>query len=74
MGTDVGKTAIAAVEGAIEAAGSLGKDTTEFAQAAVIGVIHAADKVGTESGAVVRKALLSAASLPHDVIEAAIKG
>src|SRR3989344_5538761 len=38
------------------------------------GVIGAADDIGSEAGSVVRKALLSAAALPHDVIEAAVKG
>jgi hypothetical protein len=40
----------------------------------VVGAVHAADAVGSEAGSSVRKALLSAAALPRDVVEKAIEG
>jgi hypothetical protein len=65
---------VAAVEGAVEAAGKLGADASESVKSAVIGVIHAADDIGSEAGVAVRKALMTAASLPRDVVEKAIGG
>lgn len=74
VGEDVGKVAVAAIDGAVKAAGNVGADTTKATQAAVVGVIRAADRAGSEAGSSVRKALLSTASLPRDVIEKAVKG
>ena len=58
----------------MEVAGKVGAGTTDVVRESVVGVIRAADDIGSEAGSVVRKALLSAAALPHDVIEAAVKG
>ena len=62
------------MEGAINAAKNIGVDSTKAAGAAATGVIRAANEIGTEAGTTVRNALLSASSLPRDVIESAIKG
>lgn len=39
-----------------------------------MGTLKAADEIGSEAGSVVRKALLNAASLPHDIIDALLTG
>lgn len=39
-----------------------------------MGALNAADEIGSEAGAIVRKALLGAAALPHDVIDALLTG
>jgi len=72
IGGDIALTSVAAVEGAIEAAGKIGADTSKAVSSAVIGVIYAADAIGSEAGSTARKALLNAASLPRDIIEKAI--
>lgn len=36
--------------------------------------VRAADGIGSEAGSSVRKALLSAASLPRDIVEKLVKG
>ena len=70
----MGEGAAAGVEGAIDAAGQVGVKTEDAVREAAVGAVDAADAVGTEVGAAVRRALLSAASLPRDLIEAAIGG
>ncbi|HKC04773.1 MAG TPA: hypothetical protein VKC54_02795, partial [Patescibacteria group bacterium] len=60
-------------EGAIDAAGKAGKSADEAVKMAVGGAVEAADKVGGEAGNSVRNALKSAASLPKDLVEAALK-
>lgn len=35
-----------------------------------MGTLQAADEVGSEAGSLARKALLNAAALPHDIIDA----
>ena len=45
-----------------------------MAKNAVTGSLQAADEIGTEAGSLVRKALLGAASLPHDIIDALLTG
>jgi hypothetical protein len=65
---------VSAVEGAIEAAGSVGANTSDAAKRAVVGALKAADEAGGQAGKTVRDALLSAASLPRDVIEKVVKG
>lgn len=69
VGEDVGKAAVSVVEGAIEAAGSLGVSGAEAAEAALTGVVRAANKVGGEALNAVKSALISAASLPADVVK-----
>jgi len=36
--------------------------------------LKAADEIGSEAGEIVRKALLGAVSLPHDLIDALLTG
>jgi len=55
-------------------AGDVGTDTAKAAEAAVGGVLDAAGDVGGDALDKVRAALLGTAKLPHDVVEAAIKG
>ena len=74
VGGDIALTSIAAVEGAVDAAGKFGVDTSKAVSSAVVGVIHAADNIGSEAGSTARKALLNAAVLPRDVVEKAIEG
>lgn len=45
-----------------------------MAKNAVIGALQAADEIGSEAGGLVRKALLNAVSLPHDVIDSLLTG
>ena len=52
----------------IAAAGS-GKTTRIVDEA-----LKAADEIGSEAGSLVRKALLNAVALPHDVIDALLTG
>lgn len=72
VGTDLGDVAVGTVEGAMSGAGEVGMTGVEVTKAAIMGVIDAADEVGSEAGESVRKALLSAASLPKDVVESVI--
>lgn len=74
VGGDVGAVAISSVEGAIQAAGDIGEDSGELAKSAVKGTLKAADEIGSEAGSIVRKALLNAAALPHDIIDALLTG
>jgi len=46
----------------------------EVAKEAVMAVVSAADEVSDEVGKTVRNALLTAASLPRDVVEKVVKG
>jgi len=69
VGGDIGGVAVAAVEGDINAAKKIGIDSMKAARAAVTGAIRAADEIGSEAGTTVRNALLSASSLPRDVIK-----
>ena len=39
-----------------------------------MGTLQAADEVGSEAGSLVRKALLNAVALPHDIIDALLTG
>ena len=39
-----------------------------------MGSLRAADEIGSEAGSIARKALLNAAALPHDVIDALLTG
>jgi hypothetical protein len=52
----------------------MGADTSEAAKAAVGGTLDAATSIGGDATQTIRDALLSAAALPRDVIEAALKG
>lgn len=45
-----------------------------LAKSAVMGTLKAADEIGSEAGGIVRKALLNAAALPHDIIDALLTG
>ena len=72
VGGDLGEAAVGAVQGTIKAASDVQMSATDAGTKAVVSVIHAADKIGSEAGGVVRKALLSAAALPREIIEAAI--
>ncbi len=65
---------VAAVEGVIAAAGDIGADTGSLAISAVKGTLKAADAIGSCAGTLVRKALLNAAALPHDIIDALLTG
>ena len=74
IGSDLGTTAVAAVKGAVEAAGTVGVGASDAAGAAATGALRAATDIGTDAASTVRTALLSAAELPRDAVEAAVKG
>ena len=58
----------------MDTAGKLGQDTTDVVSKTAVGAVKVATDLGEETGKTVREALLSAASLPHDVVESALKG
>jgi len=74
VGGDLGKAAVATVQGSIDGAEKVSVNSADSVTAAVKGVVTGADEITSDAGVAVRKALLSAAALPKDVIEAAIKG
>src|SRR4030042_172090 len=67
--SDVAKGSISAAEKVISQVSSLGLDVTQATKEAVLGVVKGADEVSEEVGKNVRDALLSAVTLPRDIVE-----
>ena len=74
VATDVSNMAVSVVEEAVASASGLGVSTADATAAAVKGAIKAARTVGQETVGTVSGALQSVASIPREVLEAALKG
>jgi len=73
LGSDVGKVAVSATRGAIEAAHEVGADAGNVMKHAVTGAIEAADEIGEDTAKAVRNVLAESIEGAKDVIKAPFK-
>jgi hypothetical protein len=70
----VAGTAVAAVEGAIDAAGRVGKDVVTVGREAARQALETTGEVSKGAVDAVKSGLQAAASVPREVVESAFKG
>lgn len=74
VGTDLAQAAASAMKGVMDAAGELGQEGGSMMRAGAQGMLEAAGGLGEQAVASVKRGLIEIASIPREVIDAAVRG